>query len=583
MKGFFVFSFGVCRKMPIFALILITGIMRKGLFIVIFLLCSTVTALADSRLDSLYDVLDDAIAHADGYIAKRQQRIDALERKLQQTKAPEDRYQLSFSLQEEYSPLSVERTCFYLYQCIALSEQMGNQQRADQCRARLAIYCAGTGYYDEGQRAIQTIDESRLDAEGKRFYYQAKYRLNGELAFYSCMASTKAYYTREEQRYEQLMLNYLPKNDDMYYQTRELELFSGKQYQAAIKLNDQWMSSTDRTKRNFALVALYRYLCFLYVNNQDEMLRWATEASIADVQQGVRDQGAMWELANQLMLRSDIERAYRYVSFLSNSANTLGSRQRSWQTGPLLSDLAAKYKQQSEQNFHRLLWAIAAVSVFFICALLLLFYSNRQRAKLRQARNLLAQSNQQLHEANDQLQQLNGQLKDANAHLMDSNHVKEEYVGRFMSLCSKNIDEQEALRHTVARLLKARDFDRLRSLSNDPEGKDRALEAFYREFDHAFLHLFPTFVDDFNALLKPEARIVPADQEQLTTALRIFALIRLGIEDSSKIASFLHYSVNTIYNYRAKVKNGALANRDDFEATVRNIGRAGGRSSRTNQ
>lgn len=546
--------------------------MRKVFFITIFCFCCAATALADSRMDSLFAVLDDAIAHADDYVAQRQQRIRALEQRLRQTKDAEDRYQICFSLQEVCSALSVERTCYYLNQCITLSELTGNRLRADECRARMAIFCAGTGYYDEGQRCIQTIDESRLDKVGKRYLYQARYRLYGELAFYSCMASTKTFYTREKQRYEQLMLTYMPKDDDIYFQTRELELFDAKQFRAALKLNDQWMSHKRRTDRSYALVALYRYLCYNYLKDDERMMRWVAEASIADVQQGVKDQGAMWELANQLMLRGDIERAYRYVSFLSQSANSFGSRQRSWQTGPLLSDLAAKYKQQSKQNFLHLLWAIAAVSVLFICALMLYYYSNRQRTKLQQARNLLAHSNAQLHEANTQLQQLNGQLQEANDHLMDSNHVKEEYVGRFMSLCSKNIDEQEALRHTVGRLLKARDFDRLRSLTNDPGGKDRALETFYAEFDHAFLHLFPTFVDDFNALLKPEARIVPTDKEQLTTALRIFALIRLGIDDSSKIAQFLHYSVNTIYNYRAKVKNGALANRDDFEAQIKTIG-----------
>lgn len=549
---------------------------KRLIFSILLLLTCAPFALADTTLDSLCCVLDDAIDHADDYVAHRQQRIGLLERRLQQVKDVKVRYQLCFSLYEEYTALSVERACHYLNECIALAEKAGDQLRADKCRARLAIFLAGTGYYDEGQRYIQNIDESRLDDEGKRYYYQAKYRLNGELAFYSCMAGTKTFYGNECDRYKKLMYAYLPKDDDMYYQTRMLDLFNDKQYAEALKVNDQWMSRTKRTDRTFALVALYRYLCYIYLNNQDEKMRWAAEAAIADVQQGVKDQGALWELANQLMLKGDVERAYRYVSFLSDCANSFGSRQRSWQTGPLLSDLAEKYKRKSEQNFHHLLWAIAAVSVFFICALLLLFYSNRQRAKLRQARNLLAKSNRQLHAVNTQLQQLNGQLKEANAHLMDSNHVKEEYVGRFMSLCSSNIDEQEKLRHTVGRLLKARDFDRLKALSNDQTGKEQALETFYAEFDHAFLHLFPTFVDDFNTLLKPEAQIIPTDKEQLTTALRIFALVRLGIDDSSKIASFLHYSVNTIYNYRAKVKNGANVNREEFETKVRNIGMATG-------
>ena len=102
--------------------------------------------------------------------------------------------------------------------------------------------------------------------------------------------------------------------------------------------------------------------------------------------------------------------------------------------------------------------------------------------------------------------------------------------------------------------------------------RDKEQEELFEIFDSTFIRLFPTFVDEFNQLLRPDSRIVLPDQSKLTTGVRIFALIRLGIDDSSKIAEFLHYSVNTIYNYRAKIKNGAAVNRDDFEDLVKAIG-----------
>ena len=72
--------------------------------------------------------------------------------------------------------------------------------------------------------------------------------------------------------------------------------------------------------------------------------------------------------------------------------------------------------------------------------------------------------------------------------------------------------------------------------------------------------------------LRPEAQLSVEKDGQLSTSIRIFALIRLGINDSSKIAEFLHYSVNTIYNYRARVKKGAKGDKDDFEEKVKMIG-----------
>ena len=137
--------------------------------------------------------------------------------------------------------------------------------------------------------------------------------------------------------------------------------------------------------------------------------------------------------------------------------------------------------------------------------------------------------------------------------LSEANAAKEEYLGLFLSMCSGYLDK---LKKTISR-----------------EQYDAELKTFYKTFDTSFLQLYPTFVEDFNALLKEDCRISVKEGELLTTELRIFALIKLGITQSSHIASLLRYSVNTIYNYRAQIKNAALSDRENFEELVRNIGR----------
>ena len=124
----------------------------------------------------------------------------------------------------------------------------------------------------------------------------------------------------------------------------------------------------------------------------------------------------------------------------------------------------------------------------------------------------------------------------------------------------------------VNKKMKNKELDELFQLSKSTELKEKELEELLENFDSVFLHLFPHFVEDFNALLQPEAQVRPKEENRLTTEIRIFALIRLGIEDSSKIAEFLHYSVNTIYNYRARIKNGAIASREQFEQNVKKLG-----------
>ena len=141
-----------------------------------------------------------------------------------------------------------------------------------------------------------------------------------------------------------------------------------------------------------------------------------------------------------------------------------------------------------------------------------------------------------------------------------------------MNLCSDYIDKIDDFRKRVNRMVKGHEYEELYRLTKSSDMKNLETENLYAAFDNAFLHLFPNFISDFNALLLPEEKIVVQGEYKLNTTLRIFALIRLGIEDSSRIAKFLRYSVNTIYNYRARVKSVAITHRDDFETRVKNIG-----------
>ena len=178
----------------------------------------------------------------------------------------------------------------------------------------------------------------------------------------------------------------------------------------------------------------------------------------------------------------------------------------------------------------------------------------------------------ELHEANSRLVDANQRLRQAVALQHDSNRVKDEYLGRFFSMCSEYIDKLDNYRLKMNRKLKANQYNDLLRMTSSEQLKEDEVQELFDHFDTIFLRLFPTFVDDFNALLRPEERIVPKDRNHLNTDLRIFALIRLGISESSRIAEFLRYSPNSIYAYRARIKNKAAGNRDDFERLVKEIG-----------
>ena len=177
-----------------------------------------------------------------------------------------------------------------------------------------------------------------------------------------------------------------------------------------------------------------------------------------------------------------------------------------------------------------------------------------------------------LSKARNELGVINNQLKSLNNELAEANHIKEEYIAHFLGICSTYIDKLESYRKMVNKKINGGQVTELLKITKSSEVLESELKEFYVNFDNTFLHLYPKFVEEFNSLLVKEERIVLKKGELLNTELRIFALIRLGIDDSSKIANLLRYSVNTIYNYRAKVKNKALGSRDDFESLVMRIG-----------
>ena len=206
---------------------------------------------------------------------------------------------------------------------------------------------------------------------------------------------------------------------------------------------------------------------------------------------------------------------------------------------------------------------------------------------------VLAAAQAGLREGNERLTRLNGEMQKAMreldlsnrrltatgerlnaavAGLDESNRVKEKYIGLFLRQCSSYIERMDHMRRDVLAMVKAKRYGELYDMVKKHGFRDKEQEELFEIFDSTFIRLFPTFVDEFNQLLRPECRIALADQSKLNTGVRIFALIRLGIDDSSKIAEFLHYSVNTIYNYRARIKNGAMVSRDEFEDMVRSIG-----------
>lgn len=557
------------------------------------MMCLTLVPLPAQDLDSLYDCLDEAIGATAQYVSTKEERISMLKGELGKTLDSRLRFGIARSIYEEYMPYVNDSAIVWLERCIALSERCGEYSRAAECRALLALQCSNTGMFDEAQSILNEV-HSTSDVEGAPSvdsvalgrYYEACRHVFSELAYYSGVESERSRYREHAEHFKKLMYATLPADNDAVLCLREQDALNAGDMKTSMGINDRWLGLVERGSHRYALTALYRYLEYKASGDSIEMMKWAIESALADVRNAVMNQGSMWEVCNQLMRQGDIDRASRYINFASECALRFGSRVRYWQIQPLLLSIDKAYGEKNERAKRELGWLLVAISVLAGCVVLSLLYVNRQRHRLAAARDELHVKNEELKAWNDQLSSLNEELSNLNEALSGKNEEllllnqriaeagrrKEEYVGRFMRLCSIYIDKMDGFRRRVNRMVKNHDYEELYNQTRSQEFKEKELEELYESFDAAFLHLFPDFVERFNALLAPGEQVVLEKGERMNTSLRIFALIRLGIEDSSKIAEFLHYSVNTIYNYRARIKKGALVDRDHFEEQVKAIG-----------
>lgn len=530
-------------------------VMERRLFTFCFLAVvvwqSMVFAAGTPSFTALTSSLDEAIEAHRHYVAVREGRIARLKRQVLDT----DTANISFfrwngEIYKEYKAYVCDSAIHYLRVNLDWAERYDRQDAASETRLELAHLLASAGMYEEAAELLRQTDKASLPAHLLPDYYNACHKLYTELSFYTLDDSFKKHYQALATHYDDSLMQVLLPSSPLYLERREMREAAAGHPDEALSINDTRLAHAKPDTPEYALVTYQRSLLYRRFGNREEEKRYLALSALTDIRLSITDHASLWNLAELLYEEGDVEHAYRYIRFSWDETNRYNARSRSLQTAGILSLIDLTYQAMREKQNGRLrlyLWLISALIVLLVVAVGFIY---RQMQRLSAARNKLEHANEQL------------QL---------SNNIKEEYVGRFMNLCSVYINRLDAYRRMVNKKISVGQMEELLKMVRSREVLDTGLKELYDNFDTAFLHLFPDFVDKFNDLLQPEERIVLRKGELLNTELRIFALIRLGIDDSSQIAEFLRYSVNTIYNYRAKVKNKARISREDFEIRLMQI------------
>lgn len=543
---------------------------RKFYLCLILILC--VKVAKSDTLDSLLLVLDKNITSCKIYSDKKDIRIRTLKEKLHLNQlSNETTYHLQESLYKEYKSYICDSAIFYLNKNIELAQQINDSYKLNESIIKLSYLLSSSGMYMEAIDVLKMVNKSSLSKEQLMNYFIAYDHVYGELGYYTQNHKIGTHYTLRSKMYKDSIYQIASPDSEIYLSMEETRLRDEGKLQEALAINDKRLSQVTINSPEYAALMYYRALIFREQKEQDNYIRCLSLSSIADIRSAIKDHASLWMLAQALLDRGDLERAYQYMNFSWTESKFYNARLRAWQSADDLSLIDDTYQLMLRQRNSELKIYILIVSLLSLLLFIALCYIYRQVKHLRTSRQNLLKVNTQLENLNKELQKINFSLQTANKDLAESNQIKEVYIARFIKLCSTYVDHLDTYRRMVHKKVLTNQITELLHLTRSNSILEEALNELYENFDSAFLNLFPNFIEQFNSLLQENEQIRPKKNNTLNTELRIFALIRLGITDSSQIAEFLHYSVNTIYNYRAKVKNKARISREDFEEVIANI------------
>ena len=547
--------------------------------IIIFLCLCTICmcrlhAADSSQADSLLLKLDQAIKERPIYMEQKELKLVELKRQLHRQIPDEERFAILGTLLDEYRSFNTDSALHMAEEREQIAIRLGNREYIDNARMNKADVLGMTGMYKEVMDLMRNIHIDRLPVDIHPYYYHIYRTVYGLMADYAVTAYEKKLYTELTDKYRDSLL--LVNKDNLLIHTliQSDQYNVRNEYDKAIRLLTDYLALQKDYEHDVAICAYTLSESYRLKGDKEKEKEYLIVSAMADMKTAVREYISLRKLAVLLYQEGDIERAYSYVKICMEDAAACNARLRKLEILEIFPIINDAYQQKTEKQQEQMKWALVSISLLSLFLLLAIFYVYKQMKKVAAARRGVIDANKRLKELNDELHLSNAQLKEANHSIAENSYLKEEYIGRYMDQCSVYLEKMDNYRRSLGKIAATGNVEELYKNIKSSKFIEGELKEFYTNFDNTFLQLFPTFVEDFNALLADDEQISLKAGERMNTELRIFALIRLGITDSVKIAQFLRYSVTTIYNYRTKVRNKAAGDRDLLEQEVMTIGKS---------
>lgn len=529
------------------------------LFLISFVFPSdcVATAFTDQEVERSLVILDNELRHRGDYLEKRVGRLDSLKRDRMAlaTKDTLRWLETTMEIAKGYNSFNNDSALVYYTKgydaALDISRRRPGSrigQLADSLQAefriRRATYMSLSGFINDALREYEAVDTSRMSEGLMASYHESGRQMYSFISsYYGGWLETYDYWNNRAVEAQRRLLPLLDPSGDKYLLNLGEYYYNIREYARSRDILLDLIGKITKDSSTYAIATHILASIALTRGDRNEYLFYLTQSAIADTRQATLEVTSLQELAGVLYELGDKRRAHEYVSVAMNNAVESRASVRMMKTTELLSMVEEDHNSQIAL-WRTWMYAIIAVLAMCMFALIVALIF------LRRQLNRVARMKQELQ---------------------DANRTKDVYIGQFLSLCSIYMDKLKQFGKLVNRKISAGQADDLYKLTKSGKFVEEQSADFYKVFDDAFLHIYPTFVEGVNELLRPEERIILAEDEQLNSDLRILAFMRLGIDDTNRVAQILNFSVNTIYAYRNRLRNRAI-DRATFEADIMKIG-----------
>ncbi|HEK19863.1 DUF6377 domain-containing protein [Mucilaginibacter sp.] len=520
--------------------------MRRVLFLIFILLPITLPAAAANG--DLFEQLKAEFSKKGFYDHQKEAQITALKAKLRRL-APTDlqnQFEVCNKLYDEYKSYQYDSAYVYANKLLLISQTLKDKPKEDFSKIKMGFILLSSGMFKETFESMRGINVQSLQNPVKLEYYSITMRAYYDLAAYNNDRHFTPVYTRQANNYiDSAIAISSPGSYDNIYLTGYKEYKNGANDSATVLFN-RLLDSKKLTEHQDAIVQSTLSNVYQSMGQPDKSIGLLVKATISDIRSSTKETIALFWLAEILYKKGDIKNAYLALEHALDDAEFYGARQRKVQIASLLPIVASEkllFIEREEKLYIRSLSLITVLAAVIIVVSILLYKRNK---KLKSKEKIIEKVNEKL---------------------MEGTKIKEDYIGYFFNIISGYILQLERIKRSVDTKLPAKKYDDIQLMANNINIK-KERETLFNTFDHVFIKIFPNFVEEFNKLFTKENQIWPKENEVLTTDLRIFALMRMGITDTETIAKILEYSEKTIYVYKMRIKAKALIHGDEFDQRV---------------